>query len=108
MFTDATALVRLHEIEHGLVDRIRPDDERGRAEIERCRAEIDPPLLAKYERLKVRYGMGALAAAEDGICPGCRISLPSSVAGRLKSGVTFCDHCGRILYDADRVFNLQY
>lgn len=107
MFSDALALVRLYEIEFGLDELVRLDPERAKAEAERCRSEVDPALLAKYERLKRRFGAGVLAEVQNGTCSGCRIALPKTLIARLKHGIAFCEHCGRIIYDADHAYHYR-
>jgi len=102
------ALVRLHELEFGLGETANLSPERIQTEIERCRAEIGPALLARYEQLKKRFGSSALAEVQDNVCSGCRISLPQTLRSKLRQGITFCEHCARILYDPEEVYNLQY
>jgi len=108
MLNQVQALVRLHELEFGIDDNARLQPERTQMEIERCRSELPRSLLARYEQLKMRYSVGAVVEVENDICSGCRISLPKSLADRLKRGMVFCDHCGRILYHPDLVYNLQH
>ncbi|MCL5257210.1 MAG: hypothetical protein M1319_05385 [Chloroflexi bacterium] len=62
-------------------------------------AGLDTELLAKYERLrKTRRGL-AVAVVENGMCSGCRESLPKATLQECRSGqrVVYCS-CGRILY----------
>ena len=108
MRSEIVALVRLHEIELAPSNNAGQDRERLRLEMERCRSEISPALLARYERLKERYAAATLVEVENGICPGCRVVLPKTAAKRLKDEIVFCDHCGRILYDSDHIYHLQY
>jgi len=108
MISEVVALLRLHDLEFGLDESQSSISERSRAEIERCRSEIDPALLAKYEQLKRHYGVGSVVEVQDNICSGCRISLPKTAADRLKSGVVFCEHCGRILCDPDHAYHFHY
>jgi predicted nucleic acid-binding Zn-ribbon protein len=108
MHEELVALVRLHEIEFGSSDDAGLSRERAELEIERCRLELSPALLARYEQLKKRYASGALIEVQDGICSGCRVVLPRTSANRLKSSTVSCDHCGRILYDPDSVYHFQY
>jgi uncharacterized protein len=59
---------------------------------------IDPESLSLYQRLRKQKGT-AVARVEQGICRGCRISLPSSELQRVRSGVLVqCSSCSRILY----------
>lgn len=60
--------------------------------------EIDPQTLEVYHELKKQKGI-AVARVEQGICRGCRISLPVTELQRVKSGgLVRCGSCGRILY----------
>jgi len=108
MLSDLIALVRLHEMEFSLADDPALTPDRAEVEMRRCRAEIDPALLARYEQLKRRHASGALVEAENGICSGCRVTLPRTSAARLKHGPASCDHCGRIIFDPDSVYHFQY
>ncbi len=59
---------------------------------------IDSETLALYYKLKKGKGT-AVARVEQGICRGCRISLPVSELQQTRSGrLVQCGSCGRILY----------
>ncbi len=61
-------------------------------------AEIDPQAVEFYYRLKGQKGQ-AVARMEQGICRGCRISLPVAEVQRARSGnLVQCSSCGRILF----------
>ncbi|MDP6576784.1 MAG: C4-type zinc ribbon domain-containing protein [Dehalococcoidales bacterium] len=61
-------------------------------------AEIDPGTIEVYERLW-KSKKQAVARVEQGICRGCRISLPSSDLQQVKGdNLVPCSSCGRILY----------
>jgi len=61
-------------------------------------AKIDPGAVEFYHELKKQKGT-AVAKVEQGICCGCRISLPASELQRAKGGNTVqCSSCGRILF----------
>ena len=60
--------------------------------------EIDPRTVEFYQELRREKGM-AVARVEQGICRGCRISLPSADLQRVRSGnLMQCSSCGRILF----------
>ncbi len=61
---------------------------------------IDAPTIALYERLRKMRGGRAVARVERGACLGCRISLPSHIFQRARSGMAViqCTSCERILY----------
>ena len=61
-------------------------------------AETDSQALALYDRLRQNKGW-AVARVEQGVCHGCRISLPSSELQQVRSGALVqCGSCSRILY----------
>jgi len=61
-------------------------------------AEIDPQAVEVYQELKERKGTG-VAKVEQGICRGCRISLPITELQQTRSGnLVRCSSCGRILF----------
>ncbi len=61
-------------------------------------AEIDPQLIEVYNELKKQRGT-SVARVEQGICRGCRISLPVTELQRVRSGeLVRCSSCGRILF----------
>ena len=61
-------------------------------------ARIDPRTVEFYSELKKQKGT-AVAKVEQGICCGCRISLPTTDLQRVRSGnLVQCNSCGRILF----------
>jgi len=61
-------------------------------------AEIDPQIVSLYQELKRQKG-AAVAKVDQGMCRGCRISLPTSELQRVRSGsLVRCSSCGRILF----------
>lgn len=58
--------------------------------------------LATYESLRQQKGGQAVVLLENGVCQGCRVALPTSVAQRVRRGseVVYCGSCQRILYSA--------
>jgi len=61
-------------------------------------AGIDPQPVEFYYQLKKQRGQ-AVAKVEQGICRGCRISLPTAEVQRARSGnLVQCSSCGRILF----------
>jgi len=60
--------------------------------------EIDPQIVEIYNELKRQRGT-AVAKVEQGICRGCRISLPITELQQARSGsLVRCSSCGRILF----------
>ncbi|MBI4303313.1 MAG: hypothetical protein HY665_03110 [Chloroflexi bacterium] len=63
-------------------------------------AGIEPQIIKVYQELKKQKGT-AVAKVEQGMCRGCRISLPVTEIQRARSGeLARCSSCGRILYSA--------
>lgn len=61
-------------------------------------AKIDPQTVEFYQELKKQKGQ-AVAKVEQGICRGCRISLPTTELQRARSdSLVQCSSCGRILF----------
>jgi predicted nucleic acid-binding Zn-ribbon protein len=65
-------------------------------------AQLAEDLLAAYEKLRgvARLSGRAAVAIEAGTCGGCRLSLPTSLLGRLRREAAptgQCPGCGRIL-----------
>jgi hypothetical protein len=61
-------------------------------------AEIEPETVEFYQQLRKGKGM-AVARVEQGICRGCRISLPTTDLQRARGNkLVHCSSCGRILF----------
>ena len=61
-------------------------------------AEVNPQAVEIYDKLRKNKGQ-AVAKVEQGICGGCRISLPSGDLQQVRGGnLVQCSSCGRILY----------
>jgi predicted nucleic acid-binding Zn-ribbon protein len=59
---------------------------------------IDESVMQLYQTLRERRGT-AVAKVEQGICRGCRVSLPAREVQNARSGhLVQCSNCGRILY----------
>ena len=60
--------------------------------------EIEPQAIEFYQELREEKGT-AVARVEQGICRGCRISLPTTELQQARSGnLVQCSSCGRILF----------
>jgi predicted nucleic acid-binding Zn-ribbon protein len=91
---------RLHaeKQQHAAQVAARSDAEIAALE-ESCRtlvARIDPPLLGQFRDLARRLPQ-PVARVTDGVCGGCRRSLPTSQASKAQARIVHCDNCGRIL-----------
>jgi len=61
-------------------------------------AEIEPETFEFYQQLRKGKGT-AVARVEQGICRGCRISLPTTDLQRARgNNLVHCSSCGRILF----------
>jgi predicted nucleic acid-binding Zn-ribbon protein len=61
-------------------------------------ADIDPKAIKLYDELRKRKGT-AVAKVEQGICTGCRISLPSTDLQQARGdNLVQCSSCRRILF----------
>lgn len=62
-------------------------------------AEMDSGMLGLYETLRGAKAGRAVARVERGTCQGCRITLPTHLVQRLRSGgiLVQCPSCERIL-----------
>jgi predicted nucleic acid-binding Zn-ribbon protein len=69
-----------------------------KAKRQRLAGEIDTTAFEFYEKLRKGKGI-AVARVEQGICRGCRISLPTTDLQQARSGnLVQCSSCGRILF----------
>jgi len=62
---------------------------------------VAAPLLANYDRLRVKLGGVAVARLTGGRCDGCHLSLPAMELDRIRhqppGSLEYCEQCGRIL-----------
>jgi predicted nucleic acid-binding Zn-ribbon protein len=71
-------------------------DLKGRRQL--LSAEIEPETIEFYQQLRKGKGT-AVARVEQGICRGCRISLPITDLQRVRgTNLVQCSSCGRILF----------
>lgn len=70
-----------------------------RPERDRLAAQVEKPLLRRYDEIRAsRSGIGLAVTAND-ICSVCRVKLTPQTVARLREGeeLIFCDNCGRLL-----------
>ena len=77
-------------------------EEQGEFERQRelLASRFDPATLQRYEALRKSKGGRAVAKVERDLCQGCRMSLPTQLRQRVKSGrqAVNCGSCGRMLF----------
>lgn len=63
------------------------------------RAKIPQPILAHYDRMRVR-GKLAVAIVRNKVCTACHMAVPIGVMAGLVRGddIQLCGNCGRYLY----------
>ena len=92
------------------ISKVSAELEKAKAErAEKVRAVNDPKFLLYYERLRTKRWPVVAALTHDGVCDGCHLVQPPSVAqmadANAKNGeegkpqrIVACTMCGRILY----------
>ena len=62
--------------------------------------QLEQAALRRYETLRRSKGGRAVAKVERDLCQGCRMSLPTQLRQRVKSGrqTVTCSSCGRMLF----------
>jgi predicted nucleic acid-binding Zn-ribbon protein len=79
---------------------LEPEAEDLRSRRDEKAAGIDQSALRLYRLLRERKGGVGIARVEQGMCQGCRISLPGAVLtrARMGTGIVQCVSCERIIY----------
>ena len=80
------------------IDREAADEQKARDAIA---GQLDPGLVAEYERRRTRaHGVG-VARLVGNTCQGCHLTIPSTEVERIRRApegtISFCDNCGCIL-----------
>lgn len=91
---------RLHADKQQEITRAAGEIDACLAEIqsraEKLSSQVDPELLALFRSLGRRLAT-PVAKLENGVCGGCRMSVPTSQAARQEQKLIYCDNCSRIL-----------
>jgi predicted nucleic acid-binding Zn-ribbon protein len=90
-------LLRLQSLEF---DESREKNAEARSR--ELRGQIPAPILAHYDRLRVR-GKKGVAVVRNQVCTGCHMRLPIGTINTLMQGqeIQLCETCGRYLYLPD-------
>ena len=82
------------------VEELRAEQGEYERQRELLAARFDPATLQRYETLRKSKGGRAVAKVERDLCQGCRMSLPTQLRQRVKSGrqTVNCASCGRMLF----------
>jgi len=72
-----------------------PENQPG---IDALRKEIPDPILAHYDRLRVK-GKKGVALVRNGVCSGCQMKLATGIHAALlrDEDIAMCDNCARYL-----------
>jgi len=67
--------------------------------------EIDPKLLAQYERILANRDGLAIVAVKNFACQGCNMSVPAQTVNLIKmyERLVTCEVCNRLLYVEDEI-----
>lgn len=80
------------------IDKLRAELSDLKSKREQLSAQIEPPALALYERIRQQKKQ-AVVKVEQGICRACRISLSASILQKARGGQPVqCGTCGRIVF----------
>ena len=82
------------------VSDLRKEQREFEKQRELLASRFDPATLQRYETLRKSKGGRAVAKVERDLCQGCRMSLPTQLRQRVKSGrqTVNCSSCGRMLF----------
>lgn len=82
-----------------LVNKVNPEIDRIKAEMQALESSVDPKLLAKYKTLKHDNIFPVFVPLNNGNCGGCRMALPMGKLDKIKTdGYIICEQCGRVIF----------
>ena len=99
--SDAKARWEVQQVElNQRIEGLRAEQGEYERQRELLAARFDPATLQRYETLRKSKGGRAVAKVERDLCQGCRMSLPTQLRQRVKSGrqAVNCSSCGRMLF----------
>jgi hypothetical protein len=94
---------KFNEHKKKIEDRIREIEDRLAqldAQRKQVTPEIDPKILAQYERILLNRDGLAIVKVEDNSCKGCNMFVPPQVINLIKmyESIITCEVCNRMLY----------
>ncbi len=83
-----------------MLANLRSEHSHYQKQRETLAGQVDQSALRRYETLRKSKGGRAIAKVERDLCQGCRMSLPTQLRQRVKSGrqTVTCSSCGRMLF----------
>jgi len=100
---EETLKAKKKELEKIIVETEK--EEQGLSEqSDAAKAKVEPRLLSAYERIRGSYANGlAVVAIHRDSCGGCFNVIPPQRQSEIRQHkkIIVCEHCGRILVDAD-------
>ena len=99
--TEARARWEVQQVElNQRLSELRVEQGEYESQRELLASRVDPATLQRYETLRKSKGGRAVAKVERDLCQGCRMSLPTQLRQRVKSGrqTVTCSSCGRMLF----------
>ncbi len=71
--------------------------------------QVEPNLLSKYRRIRKNKVSGpAVVPLRGEICSGCNMNVRPQIINEVLAGeIRACSQCGRLLYDRDRMSELE-
>jgi len=93
-----------------IISATETEEKHYQALAEDARGQVDPRLLASYEKIRKNYRNGlAVVPVERDACGGCFYSIPPQKQSEIKQRkkVMVCENCGRVLVDSDLVDSIE-
>ncbi len=91
-------LKKLKEQAQKEIAQLKASLEQRKREREELTKKIQEPFLKRYQILKEKNKGKVVACVVNGICEGCKVSVPSAFRAHiLNEEMVYCENCGRIL-----------
>ena len=78
------------------------------AKVDELRSRLPGQILHAYDTRKRRFGAGSVVPIENGVCTGCCVMLSQRTLRLSYSQLIECEHCGRLVYSANRRRRVQF